>query len=103
AVILCSFGCKTPSSDSSLQRFEFSSPHMGTLFSISLYASNKTVAETAAQAAFQRVGALDEMMSDYRADSELMQLCDKPFGEPVSVSPDLFAILQRAQQNSEIT
>jgi thiamine biosynthesis lipoprotein len=76
---------------------------MGTVFSISLYATNKTAAETAARAAFQRVNELDEIMSDYRADSELMQLCEKPAGQPVPVSADLFAILQRAQQNSRLT
>jgi thiamine biosynthesis lipoprotein len=103
ALILVSAGCKATASDSSLRRFEFSSPHMGTLFSISLYATNKAAAETAAQAAFRRVAALDEMMSDYRADSELMQLCDKPFGQPVPVSPDLFSILERAQANSKLT
>jgi thiamine biosynthesis lipoprotein len=76
---------------------------MGTLFSISLYATNKPAAENASRAAFQRVAELDEIMSDYRADSELMQLCEKPFGQPVPVSADLFSILQRAQDNSKLT
>jgi thiamine biosynthesis lipoprotein len=76
---------------------------MGTVFSISLYATNKTVAERAARAAFARVNELDEIMSDYRADSELMQLCAKPAGQPVPVSSDLFAILQRSLDNSKIT
>ena len=76
---------------------------MGTLFSISLYATSKAAAENASRAAFQRVAELDEIMSDYRADSELMQLCDKPFDQPVPVSSDLFAILQHAQDNSKLT
>jgi len=76
---------------------------MGALFSISLYAADKAAAEQAANAAFQRIAALDEMMSDYRADSELMLLCDKPFGQPIAVSQDLFAILKRAQEISKIT
>jgi thiamine biosynthesis lipoprotein len=76
---------------------------MGTLFSVSLYATNKAAAEAAAEAAFKRVAALDEIMSDYRADSELMQLCDKPFGQPVHVSPDLFAVLKQAQRTFKIT
>src|SRR4051812_25243804 len=103
AACLCLFAFRSPSSESSLERFEFSSPHMGTVFSISLYGTNKTVAERAARAAFARVNELDEIMSDYRADTELMQLCEKPAGQPVPVSPDLFAILQRSLDNSKIT
>jgi len=102
ALISCA-GCATIRSSAPLLRFDFSSPHMGTLFTISLYASDKSTAEKAAEAAFQRVASLDETMSDYRADSELMQLCEKPFGQPVPVSPDLFAILQQAQEVSKLT
>jgi thiamine biosynthesis lipoprotein len=76
---------------------------MGTLFSITLYATNKTSAETAADAAFHRVAALDEIMSDYRADSELMQLCDQPFGKPVPISKDLFEVLTQSQEVSKLT
>src|SRR6267142_4298021 len=78
ALISCA-GCATIRSSAPLLRFDFSSPHMGTLFTISLYASDNSTAEKAAEAAFQRVASLDETMSDYRADSELMQLCEKPF------------------------
>jgi len=42
-------------------------------------------------------------MSDYQADSELMQLCDQPYGHPVPVSADLFDVLQRAQSVSKLS
>ena len=42
-------------------------------------------------------------MSDYQADSELMRLCDQPFGTPVPVSADLFDVLQRAQKVSKLS
>jgi thiamine biosynthesis lipoprotein len=71
---------------------------MGTLFFVTLYATNAPAAQAAADAAFQRINALEDIMSDYQADSELMLLCDKPAGTPVPVSPDLFDILSRAQQ-----
>ena len=87
----------------SLHRFDFTSPHMGTLFSISLYASEKSSAESAADAAFKRIAELDQIMSDYRADSELMQLCDAPSSKAVHLSPDLFIILDRAQKTSKLT
>jgi thiamine biosynthesis lipoprotein len=94
--------CEGASSES-LHRFDFTSAHMGTLFSISLYAGEKSGAEAAAEAAFKRIAALDQIMSDYRADSELMQLCDAPFGKPVHLSPDLYTILFRAEQTSKLT
>jgi len=96
-------GCRTSPSAHSLQRFEFASPHMGTLFTISLYAQSKSNAVTAAQAAFRRVADLDDMMSDYKADSELMRLCDQPFGKPVAVSPELFGVLERCQKVSALS
>jgi thiamine biosynthesis lipoprotein len=76
---------------------------MGSLFSISLYATNQAVAQDAAAAAFRRVDALEDIMSDYQADSELMRLCDQPYGRPVAVSAVLFDVLQRARKMSELS
>jgi thiamine biosynthesis lipoprotein len=76
---------------------------MGTLFTITLYTTNENSAKAAADAAFHRIAALDEIMSDYRADSELMQLCDQPYGKPVPVSKDLFDVLTRSQEISKLT
>src|ERR1039458_3063593 len=85
------------------QRFEFSHPAMGTLITITLYAPDSTAAKAAAAAAFQRIEALEDIMSDYQADSELMRLCDQPYGTPVPVSQDLFYVLQRAQKMSRLS
>src|SRR5204863_5231810 len=52
-------------------------------------------------AAFERIAALDTIMSDYRRDSELMRLCARAGGPPVRVSPDLFLVLRRAQEVAE--
>ncbi len=86
-----------------LQRFAFTEPHMGTLFRIVLYAPDEATAKKAAQAAFARIAQLDSIMSDYRPASELLRLCQKAGGPPVLVSPDLFAILTRAQEVSKLT
>src|SRR5262245_2421283 len=56
-------------------RFEFESKHMGTLFRVVLYAKDEASAKKAADAAFARVAQLDNVMSDYKQDSELMKLC----------------------------
>ncbi|HWH68682.1 MAG TPA: FAD:protein FMN transferase, partial [Candidatus Sulfotelmatobacter sp.] len=96
-------GCHSTPPALALQRFEFKSPQMGTLFTITLYAPDQAAAEAAADAAFHRVAALEEVMSDYQADSELMRLCDQPANQPVPVSADLFDVLQRSQRISELS
>jgi thiamine biosynthesis lipoprotein len=86
-----------------LARYEFNEPHMGTRFQITLYAPDKTAAQKAAQAAFQRIAELDGIMSDYRPTSELMRLCQKAGGKPVPVSEDLFFVLSKAQEVSRLS
>ena len=83
-----------------LNRFEFSQPHMGTVFRIVLHAETKKNATLAANAAFQRIADLDQIMSDYRENSELMLLCKKSGGEPIKVSKDLFEVLAQGLELS---
>jgi thiamine biosynthesis lipoprotein len=95
--------CRSPGPNQSLQRFEFTKPQMGTLFRITLYAPDEAAAQVAAQAAFLRVAALEDIMSDYQADSELMRLCAQPCMQPVPVSAELFDMLVRARRISELS
>src|SRR5262249_14780962 len=86
------------------QRFEFESKHMGTTFRIVLFAADKPSAKKAADAAFARVAELDQIMSDYKKDSELMLLGKKfatEIGDPVKVSDDLFFVLQKGEELSK--
>src|ERR1051325_291994 len=76
---------------------------MGTTFRIVLYAKDEATAKAAAKAAFARVAELNSIMSDYQPTSELMKLCVKAGGEPVEVSADLFAVLQKADEFSKLT
>lgn len=71
---------------------------MASLFRITLYASNQAEADEAAVAAFQKIEELNNCMSDYDANSELMRLCAQPYGTPVKVSDDLFEILAESQR-----
>jgi len=96
ALVVC--GCYSARQANALQRYEFKQPHMGTLFTITLYATNEASAREASNEAFGRIAALNHVMSDYEPDSELMQLCQIPAGQPVLVSRDLFDVLQKAQQ-----
>jgi FAD:protein FMN transferase len=86
-----------------LTRFEFSEPHMGTMFKLVLYAADETRAKDAARRAFARVSELDDKLSDYKQTSELMRLCAKAGGPPVSVSDDLFRVLEYGQKVSQLS
>lgn len=76
---------------------------MGTLFTIKVYAVDEAAAVAGKDAALAKVARLDRMMTDYDPDSELMRLCQRPAGEPVHVSEELFAILQESQRVAELT
>jgi thiamine biosynthesis lipoprotein len=81
-------------------RYEYKEKHMGTLFRIIVYAKDEETARKASKEAFERVSALNAIMSDYLPTSELMKLCAKAGGEPVKVSDELFFVLSRAQEVS---
>ena len=74
---------------------------MGAMMKIVLYASDQTAASAASRAAFDRIAALDHIMSDYDAGSELMQLCRAAGGPPESISEDLWRVMAAAQDLSE--
>ncbi len=71
---------------------------MGTLVSITVFAPDASRARQAFRAGFDRVRALDAMLSDYRPDSELNRLTREAVGTAQPVSADLFAVLAAAQR-----
>jgi FAD:protein FMN transferase len=76
---------------------------MGTLVRITLYASGEQAARNAFRAAFDRIRALDDVLSDYRPDSELNQIARSAVGRAVPISEDLFAVLAASQDLAEAT
>ena len=79
----------------------FQMPHMGTLWTIRA-AAEPEVAAKAAAAAFARIAALEQVLSDYRKDSELSRLtATAGRGEAVAVSEDLWRVLSAAQAMAE--
>jgi thiamine biosynthesis lipoprotein len=95
--------CRTASPEVALHRYEFKSAHMGTAFTIVLYAPDTRAASEAATAAFQRIADLDDIMSDYKADSELNLLSGSPVGIPVPLSQQLYDVLRRSEHISSIS
>ena len=86
-----------------LTRFEAAEPHMGTLLRITLYARDAAAADAAFRAAFDRVKQLDEILSDYNPQSELMRVCAAAHTQPVRVSGELFVVLTASQHLAEET
>jgi thiamine biosynthesis lipoprotein len=100
---LIAAGCATPPR-AELRRYEFEEPQMGVPFRLVLYAENPAKANAGARAAFQRVAALNRILSDYEADSELTRLSRTAgSGRAVPLSADLWRVLARAQEISRLS
>jgi thiamine biosynthesis lipoprotein len=96
-------GCQS-APPTQLARYEFSKPQMGAPFRVVLYARDKTHAEAAAHAAFRRVEALNQILSDYDTDSELNELSRTAgSGRAVRVSADLWNVLKQAQHFAKLS
>lgn len=87
----------------SVDRYEFSEPHMGTAFRIVLYAADRCTAEHAAASAYSVVERLDSTFSDYHADSEVSRLSSTEAGQVRSISPELARLLTTASLWSKRT
>jgi thiamine biosynthesis lipoprotein len=77
-------------------RFSFEETHMGSVFKILLYSTDEATARRASRAAFDRIAALNRVLSDYDPDSELSRFCLKAGGPPVAVSHDFLDVLERS-------
>ncbi len=85
-----------------LRRFEFTQTEMAIAVRLVLYSADADAATAAAKDAFSRVHALDGILSDYNPESELCRLSDTAGeGKAVHVSPELWTVLEHAQQVSQ--
>lgn len=86
-----------------LERFEYTEPHMGVIFSIVLYHENETLANQAAEAAFSRIAKLNKILSDYDPDSELNHFVSAPTGSEIPLSDELFKVLWISKELAQET
>jgi thiamine biosynthesis lipoprotein len=84
-----------------LERHQYVQLLMGVQVRLVTHATDEPTAKAAAKAAFERVAELEDIMSDYRPDSELMRLCARAGQGPVPVSQELFEVLAYAQKVSQ--
>ncbi len=88
-------------SASAPHRFEFQRVAMGVDARIVLYAEDGERARDAAEAAFDRIAAVEDALSDWRPASELSRLGDGAGGDATPVGPDLLDALRRAREIAE--
>ena len=81
-----------------LVRFEFEETHMASPFHLVLYSTDEATARRASRAAFDRIEALNAVLSDYDPESELSRLSRSAGGPAVKVSADLFDVLERSKR-----
>ena len=87
-----------------LRAFSFREPHMGSFVAITLYAGDADAAQRAADDAYARVEELIAVYSDYAPDSELSRLSrTSGSARAVAVSEDLWIVLHRAGEMSQLT
>ncbi len=80
-----------------LTRFEYQETHMASPFHIVLYSADADSARRASRSAFDRIAALNKILSDYDPESELSRLAGAAGGPAVPVSADLFDVLARSK------
>jgi thiamine biosynthesis lipoprotein len=91
------FVIAAPAAGGEPARYEYREPHMGTEFTVTLYAADQAQAVAAARAAFKRVREVENALSDYKPSSEVMKLCaanDADPGKTFPVGEDLAAVLK---------
>jgi thiamine biosynthesis lipoprotein len=76
---------------------------MGTVFDIVAYGESPQQASDAVDQAFREIIRLDEVMSDYKADSALSRLNHSSHSRPQSVPPDLYRVIGEALQYSRLS
>ncbi len=80
--------------------FKYARVRLGTTVRIHIHGVSRIRAEHAANEAFRRIEILDQVLSDYRLDSEVIQLRTRAPGEVIGISADLLAVLDRSREIS---
>ena len=76
---------------------------MGTVFDIVAYGDSLTRVSDAVDRAFQEMGRLDDVMSDYKSDSALSRLNRSAHFQAQTVPPDLYRVIEESLQYSRLS
>ena len=76
---------------------------MGTFARVVAVAENSGRANRCIEAAFAEIQTVDELMSDYKSDSEISEVNRDGFRREVEVSESTYEVLQRSIEFSKLT
>ena len=76
---------------------------MGTVFEIAAYGESREQVSAAIDKAFQEIVRMDDLMSNYKAESALSHLNRSAHFHAESVSPDLYRVIERGLQLSKLS
>jgi len=74
---------------------------MGTTYTIAVYGTDRFALDSAVESAFEEAARLDELLSNYRQDSEWSRVNRDAAKGPVRVSDELFKLLEQCKTYSE--
>ncbi len=96
-------GC-TPGGEAQSQRLSVERMLMGTSFQIQLITADVPAGEAAIEAAFNEVVRVEELLSEWKETSEISAV-NRAAGESeaIMVGPELFEVVERAHEISEMT
>jgi thiamine biosynthesis lipoprotein len=83
-----------------LLRLEKSADAMGSTYSIALYGYDRVRMEESADAAFDEVRRLDDLLSNYKPESEWSEVNRHAAEKPMKVSPEMFRLLSACVEYS---
>jgi len=87
---------------SSVERYEYSAPSMGTVLKIAVYSPSEQHAQAAIDAGLTEIDRLIPVLNNYDPDSEISRLVTHG-RDPVPLSHDLNAVLQHAKRWHELS
>ena len=83
-----------------LVRYENSVVAMGSVYTIAAYGEDRGQLSAGVGAALQEARRIDDLLSNYKTESELSEINRDAGQKPVKVSPELFALLEKCQEYS---
>ena len=86
-----------------LTEVKVSQMHMGMQVDLIVWAPSVAEGQKACGTAFEKIGQLNMVFSDYEADSELSRLCRESGHGPVKIGHELFTVLETAQRIARLT
>ncbi len=78
-------------------------PVMGTFAHVVVVAKNSDTAKESIKAAFTEIHEVDNLMSDYKDDSDISRVNKNAFDGPVKVTQPTFDVLQKSIEFSKLT